>query len=172
MSSGRTHERNNMAMLPFFMLIAIFLTSNPWLIVCFVTGYVLSTYYLSPDLDTFSNAYRRFGRLRFIWRPYQMMFSHRGLSHFVLIGTLSRLVYLLAVILGSYYLLAWLLSQQSWAEVELHTAGITNLMKNPAYIMELPIRNHLIWLFSGLLLSDMIHLFFDQLSSFAKRWLF
>lgn len=158
-----------MVMLPVFMLIAIFLTSNPWLVVWFVTGYVLSTYYLPPDLDTVSNAYRRYGRLRFIWRPYQKLFCHRGLSHFVLIGTFTRIVYLLFLTIGGYYLIAWVLSWQPWADVQLNTAGITSLLQNPSQFMELPFRNHFIWLFGGLFTGDLMHIFFDHLSTFVKR---
>lgn len=169
MSSGRIHERNNMVMLPFFMLMAVFLTSNPWLIVCFVAGYVLSTYYLPPDLDTVSNAYHRYGRFRFIWKPYQKLFSHRGLSHFVLIGTLTRVIYLMILTFGTYLMFAWLLAAQPWADVQLNTAGITSLLFEPARFMELPFRNHIIWLFGGLFTGDLMHIFFDHLSSFVKR---
>lgn len=158
-----------MMLLPVFMLIAVFLTSNPWLVACFVAGYVLSTYYLPPDLDTVSNAYYRYGRLRFIWRPYQKLFSHRGLSHFVLIGTFTRVVYLLCLFLAGFYLLAWLLSWQPWAGIQLNTSGVTELLRDPGLFMYLPFRNHIIWLFGGLFIGDLMHIFFDHLSSFVKR---
>ena len=56
---------------------------------------------LSPDLDTRSNATRRWGPLRLLWWPYRHWLSHRSLlSHSPLLGTAGRLLYLAAVGLG------------------------------------------------------------------------
>ena len=52
--------------------------------------------WLSPDLDTRSNALHRWGRLGFIWWPYRRLIRHRSIwSHGPLIGTTVRLVNLL-----------------------------------------------------------------------------
>ncbi|ADV68503.1 metal-binding protein [Deinococcus maricopensis] len=63
----------------------------------FTAGYAAGTFLLSPDLDLAEgrvNSKRYWGILGFLWVPYGMLFSHRGLSHTWLIGPLTRLAYL------------------------------------------------------------------------------
>lgn len=56
---------------------------------------------LSPDLDTRSNATRRWGPLRLLWWPYRRLLSHRSLvSHTPLLGTAGRLLYLALLLAG------------------------------------------------------------------------
>ena len=53
-------------------------------------------YYLSPDLDTYSIPYRRWGILRWWWKPYQKLFRHRSFfTHSPLVGTAVRLAWLM-----------------------------------------------------------------------------
>ena len=52
--------------------------------------------WLSPDLDTRSNALRRWGALGFLWWPYRRLIPHRSLwSHGPVLGTSVRLGVLL-----------------------------------------------------------------------------
>ena len=52
--------------------------------------------WLSPDLDTRSNALRRWGALGFLWLPYRLLIPHRSLwSHGPVLGTTARLGVLL-----------------------------------------------------------------------------
>ena len=52
--------------------------------------------WLSPDLDTRSNALRRWGPLGFVWWPYRRLIPHRSLwSHGPFLGTAVRLGVLL-----------------------------------------------------------------------------
>jgi uncharacterized metal-binding protein len=56
---------------------------------------LLGGYFLSPDLDTISSAYRRWGWLRWWWIPYRRMFYHRSFwTHAPIFGTFFRLVWL------------------------------------------------------------------------------
>lgn len=65
----------------------------------FLGGYVFALLWISPDLDLPQcDARRRWGPLGFIWFLYPKIFSHRGISHSVLFGTLTRLLYLIAVV--------------------------------------------------------------------------
>jgi len=51
--------------------------------------------WLSPDLDIYSDPFKRWGWLRWIWLPYQNNVVHRSwISHGPIIGTLLRLLYL------------------------------------------------------------------------------
>jgi uncharacterized metal-binding protein len=67
-----------------------------------LTGTVLGTL-ITPDYD-FKNIYIKkviekipiIGRLwNIYWLPYALMFTHRGYSHNIFIGTFSRILYLL-----------------------------------------------------------------------------
>ncbi|MEB3234772.1 MAG: metal-binding protein [Cyanobacteriota bacterium] len=100
MASGNSHDRATWALaLPFGAL------WWPWLglagaavaSACFVAGGLL----LSPDLDTRSNATRRWGPLKLLWWPYRRLLSHRSLiSHTPLIGSAGRLLYLAGLAVG------------------------------------------------------------------------
>jgi len=72
-----------------------------------VVGGALTGYILTPDIDvntmTYEEArmYRVFWLLGVVWTslwtPYATAFSHRGWSHTPIIGTLTRLAYILLV---------------------------------------------------------------------------
>ena len=65
---------------------------------------------LSPDLDLAEqnvDSKRNWGILGFLWVPYGMMFSHRGLSHTWIVGPLTRVLYLCLLLA----LPIWLLRQ-------------------------------------------------------------
>lgn len=58
---------------------------------------------LSPDLDTRSRPFYRWGLFRFIWWPYQWAFRHRsGWTHGVGFAAWLRLLYLFAVLTLMY----------------------------------------------------------------------
>lgn len=87
----------------------------PVLCLCSAVG-VLAHLWLSPDLDLpRCNALRRWGMLRFLWKPYQRIIPcHRHvLSHLPIIGTFGRVVYLgaLPVFFFGYQ---WLLLPEVW----------------------------------------------------------
>lgn len=100
LASGRNHDRATwMLALPFGAL------WWPWQgltgVVVGAVGFLLGGLWLSPDLDTHSNASRRWGPLSLLWWPYRRVLSHRSLlSHTPLIGTTGRLLYLAALVLA------------------------------------------------------------------------
>src|ERR1035437_9400663 len=52
----------------------------------------------SGDLDLPSSQYRRWGRLRWIWKPYQWLVPHRSAaSHGIVLGPAFRMLYLALV---------------------------------------------------------------------------
>jgi uncharacterized metal-binding protein len=60
----------------------------------------------SPDLDTYSKQYTRWGIFRVVWLPYRAFFKHRSRwTHGILFGTLLRTIYLM----GALTLLAFLI---------------------------------------------------------------
>jgi uncharacterized metal-binding protein len=90
--SGKTHDLISFGVL---LSISFFILGrfSKFETALFAGGFLLSFFLFSPDLDTRSASYRRWGVLRFFWLPYLFLFRHRGLSHNPVIGPLSRLLY-------------------------------------------------------------------------------
>lgn len=83
----------------------------------FAAGYVFSMIWLSPDLDLeHCDARRRWGPLGFLWKLYPKLFSHRGLSHDLLVGTATRLAYLIAAAAVAGAGPAWAAIQGGWVD--------------------------------------------------------
>lgn len=75
----------------------------PSSLAAFAGGFAFSMLFLSPDLDLArSRPTRRWGALAVFWRPYAWLFRHRGLSHHLVWGPLSRLLYLAALGAAAY----------------------------------------------------------------------
>lgn len=61
----------------------------------------------SPDLDTHSKQYTRWGIFRIVWLPYQLVFKHRSrFTHGIIFGTLLRTIYLAGLITLLAFLIA------------------------------------------------------------------
>ena len=95
MSSGRRHDQSIWILsLPLGIAVGLVLGWAAALITaasCWAGGL-----WLSPDLDTRSNALGRWGALGFLWWPYRRLIPHRSLwSHGPLLGTTVRLGVLL-----------------------------------------------------------------------------
>lgn len=107
MPSGRTHTRLNLLILPVVLLLLVSYGMTSWeFLLWFAGGFIFGTYFLTPDLDTVSSAYRNWGPLRMIWRPYRAVMPHRSfLTHTIVLGDVIRLLYLLVISLPFLYLL-------------------------------------------------------------------
>ncbi len=58
-------------------------------------GFLFSGLIFGPDLDLYSFHYKRWGMLRWLWRPYQQAIKHRSIwSHGPIVGTIGRILYL------------------------------------------------------------------------------
>ena len=115
MALYKTHLRFNLFIaLPIFvsLLYFIFRPEIKYLIT-FSCVFIYSSYFLSPDVDlSYKNKpFSLKGLLTFPFIFYSLIFRHRGLSHMPIIGTLTRLVYLAALIA----LTVWLLDLKSGA---------------------------------------------------------
>ena len=102
--TGKQHTRVNLAGASIITIGSII--TGQWLLLVSVTG-VLYSILVSPDSDVdagyISHYYIRkvFGRIGdWYWsnlrKPYAKNFKHRGVSHIPVIGTLTRLSYILA----------------------------------------------------------------------------
>ncbi|MEB3322349.1 MAG: metal-binding protein [Synechococcaceae cyanobacterium] len=99
MASGRRHDRTTgLLALPFGLL--WWPALGPAGAAVATAGFLLGGLWLSPDLDTRSNAVRRWGPLGSLWWPYRRLLRHRSfLSHSPVFGTAGRLAYLAALTL-------------------------------------------------------------------------
>lgn len=59
----------------------------------FSLGWVIALYIFSPDTDMMPK--KRAGIFGFFLYPYSLLFKHRGVSHSLWLGTLSRILFLL-----------------------------------------------------------------------------
>lgn len=101
--SGRVHNLINLAVYAGLSAAALYFTQTQAVVITpaqaltFTLGYGVGTLLLSPDLDLSEgqvDSKRRWGPLGFLWVPYGILFSHRGLSHTWILGPLTRLAYL------------------------------------------------------------------------------
>lgn len=97
MPSGQTHDRITLWSLPLVAGLTLVRTRSSSLTLLVLAGYLFGALMLGPDLDTRSIHYKRWGVLRWIWIPYRGSLKHRSiLSHGPFVGTLLRVVYILA----------------------------------------------------------------------------
>lgn len=170
MATGKTHDKSTTAsVIPLVLLIG-FLTHLGWVSSLMVGfGFLFGGLFLSPDLDTPSRPYYRWGLLRFIWKPYQWMTPHRSfLSHSTVIAPLFRLVYLTSLWILVYFLLKKLMMPDlHWTQfptVFQHDVGRPFTQPLTLWGTALSPRY---WLYfaAGTWLGALLHLLLDCLSS-------
>lgn len=105
--SGRVHNLINIATYSVLAAGVLYASREQMVVVTpaqalnFTLGFAAGTFLLSPDLDLAEgqvDSKRHWGLLGWLWIPYGMLFSHRGLSHTWVIGPLTRLAYLAVLI--------------------------------------------------------------------------
>jgi len=99
MPSYQIHDKINIALLVLILPALIYLNVGYITVAVFTLSFVFATYFLSPDLDIDSRVFRRWGLLRFLWCPYKDLFHHRKISHNVILGPVSLISYLSALII-------------------------------------------------------------------------
>ena len=142
MPNGKTHRNFNIVVLLFLMVILVSELSNT-LVWFFIGGYLAGIFLINPDLDLrFSSGKKNWKILGFIWIPYSWIFKHRGISHNILFGTLTRLIYL--AIVGTIVL------------------ALAERIFNCSIII--PYSQNFIFALLGLWFSDFLHIFLDKLA--------
>ncbi|MBI1729422.1 metal-binding protein [Candidatus Acetothermia bacterium] len=152
MPSGKTHARFELIALPILAGAYYYFLKPGWMeITLFATAYLLTSLFLSPDLDLHKNsARRRWGVLGFIWAPYSTFFKHRGISHSLIIGPLTRLIYLSIVVGLVLY--------------GLKVAGVALPKAQVSWVNE----DLLLALAAGIYLSNMMHVLLDRTVTLFK----
>lgn len=105
----RTHARFNLILaLP--LILAGLINREAALpdICCFVSAFAYATILIHPDLDLAyqTKLFSLKGLLTLPFRPYSWICRHRGVSHWPVLGTATRLLYLGALL--------WLLKIPGW----------------------------------------------------------
>ncbi|ACO04585.1 MAG TPA: hypothetical protein DEP48_09015 [Persephonella sp.] len=161
MASGRTHEIINLLFLPG----AVYYL-NPVSFEGFISGYIIGTFFLSPDNDIYhSKPNRRWGFLRFVWYPYTKIFSHRGISHIPVIGTATKIVYLSLVSLILIYIFIFSLK---YAFPDLDIQILDRFRDVDIYSF---LSGSFVFSFIfGIFLAEMVHIFTDFVYSTLKRF--
>lgn len=105
MASGREHTFGTIILTPLAGLAAWHLSHGDQAITFLATAGCFSGIFISPDLDMPTRTISESTLLRWswgigylwiaLWYPYALLFRHRGISHCPLVGTCTRLLYLL-----------------------------------------------------------------------------
>ncbi|MCG3159383.1 MAG: hypothetical protein JMDDDDMK_00369 [Acidobacteria bacterium] len=98
MPNARGHDAITYAIIPFTYLAAEMYWGDHTTSAIATVAMLFSGLMFGPDLDLDSKPYRRWGPLKFLWKPYQVALPHRSkLSHGPILGTIIRIAYFLIV---------------------------------------------------------------------------
>ncbi|EKE20870.1 MAG: hypothetical protein ACD_7C00455G0004 [uncultured bacterium] len=146
MAQYKTHSIFNIFIaLPVFIWgIIYFFKPQINLLIIFSSCFTYATLFMNPDVDL-ANKIKLFslkGILTLPFRGYSLIFKHRGLSHSILFGSLTRIVWL-----GSFfYLILFILNKPLFNKREL-----ISLLKSSYFIYGI----------AAVILADICHLILD-----------
>ena len=168
MPGYKTHTSANLiALVGISYLVSEHYSVAPYLTAVGAASFAIATVFLSPDLDLkHSSPTRNWGLLRFLWRPYQAIFKHRGLSHNIFFSSATRIGYLICIFASG------LIAVHAWAD-QSPTAIFTasTLVLEPAKSMISTHGEHLTAVGVGIALSDTCHIITDRFVSSIKKLL-
>ena len=151
MAQYKAHSAINLFVaLPVLAGIALLALKQPLNLVLIGAGaFAYGTLFMSPDVDLAYNVklFSVRGVLSFPFRTYAKVFAHRGLSHSLLFGTLTRVLWL-----GAYVLVALFVIYQF----------VPTQKKLMAFYLSYKLP--LIAGFIGLFLADACHILVDKLT--------
>lgn len=146
MANYKTHSFFNifvaLPLILFFMI--CFCRTSYQAVVIFTCCFTYATLYMNPDLDL-SNKIRLFslrGFLTMPFRGYSLIFRHRGISHSLLFGSVTRILYLGLL----FYLFLYILKKP-------------NLSKK--HFLMILRSNYFLYGFIAIMLADFFHLALD-----------
>jgi uncharacterized metal-binding protein len=156
MAQYNTHIKFNILVaMPFLIWICVrFVTYNYIYAYIFTTSFVYATFFMNPDLDLANNIklFSIRGILTLPFRFYSMIFTHRGISHSPIWGTLTRIIWL-----GMIGVVVLILIDKTFFTKK----DITDFFST--YGM------HILFGLGGLLSADICHLILDFIYSIMKR---
>lgn len=176
MPSGRTHDSITLWCLPPLSFLGWWLTQDGLLVLILCGCFLFSGLMFGPDLDIYSQQYKRWGLLRWVWLPYRRSMSHRSvLSHGVIVGTVLRVAYVatLVMLVGIAIYFLWSIWQQLLGNVPYWQAMFQPWITDHIQGLSRSLRQDLhLWLagFIGLELGSISHSMSDTVWSSIKRY--
>ncbi len=149
MASYKTHNYfNTLLLLPISLCVIYFYRLHAYALP-YSAGFIYATLFFSPDVDL---SYKvkplsLRGILSYPLRSYSYLFRHRGFSHYWLLGTISRVLWL--IIFFSPLIAAGIFFPPQWV--------------NPVTSFAINHLQELLWIFLGFLAADTGHLLLDLL---------
>ena len=163
MASGKVHDIVNL-IVGGFLSGAVFISLDSFLgAIFFLLGWLFSTFIFGPDTDIVPG--KRSLILKFFLTPYSWIFKHRGISHHILFGTLTRVFYLIfigAVIIS-------IINSFFYPELTLGNYGRALLSFFQDFNLDKPLYKGLTWFYIGVFLADGSHVLLDHISSYLKK---
>ena len=170
MPNARTHDAITYAIIPITYIAAQMYWGDHATSALATVAMLFSGLMFGPDLDLNSQPYKRWGPLKFIWKPYQSALSHRStFSHGPVLGTMIRIIYFLAIfsVLGAtvlYLRHRFIHLQQTTWEAEFTT------IRDDLFTMWRRTDQLYFWgIFGGLWLGALSHTTADIVWSTIKR---
>ena len=151
MSSYKQHTQFNLFIaLPLLLVgVGYFIHPHLYLMITFAASFIYATLFMNPDLDL-ANQIRLFslrGILSLPFRSYARCFSHRGLSHHLIFGSLSRILWLAC-----------------WATLIFLLCYKTLPKTNSILSFYTAYKPYLLYGFAGICIADWCHLLLDYKS--------
>jgi len=98
MPNGKTHDKITLITTPVVAGFTYLMIGDIKTTAILMSAYIFASLMFNGDLDTNSRPYNRWWLLKMIWIPYQLMFTHRSIwTHGIVLGTVVRLIYVLAI---------------------------------------------------------------------------
>ena len=159
MASGRIHDRFNLLALPLLCVFLYLLDTRMIFLGVSVIGYLFSTFIFSPDSDL--RPKKRAGLFGIFLYAYSLYFRHRGRSHSILFGTITRFIYLLVVVAVCVFVFTdsenYMHYFQEFRDYMIGFNTRDFKYQAPLYFM------------FGSFCSDLVHVTTDVLSDFLKK---
>lgn len=165
MPSGKVHDKVSFALLPLVAGGSYYITNDIKQTGILSVSYIFSALMFSGDLDIRSKQTNRWKFLKFIWIPYKKMFRHRSkFTHGVVLGTIIRVLYLTAVIIG-FLILGNLFSNfifgKEVVDIKMFIENSKNIIIENSQIV--------LTIFIGLMIGSLSHSLTDFLHSAFRR---
>lgn len=149
MAQYRTHSLFNLFIaLPISLLILLhYLHIDQKSALIFALSFAFSTLFMSPDADV-ANKVKLFsvrGLFSFPFRSYSWFFKHRGVSHTILIGSITRIIWMMLFFL----VIIAVINYQLLENLDFYQIYLKN-------------KNLIHFTFFGVVLADICHLLLDS----------
>lgn len=169
MPSGKTHDAITVVLaLPIFTA-AWYASGSVIFGAVIAVASLFGGLVFSPDLDTHSKQYTRWGPMRFVWLPYRLFFKHRSrFTHGIVFGTILRTIYLFGVLTLAAFLVIWACAFYMHGSVP-DLISLTQEWRRLGELISQHLGVHFAWfVFLGLWLGAISHSLTDIAGTYVK----